>query len=85
MSAKIKPTNFLTCLYGCALGHHLERPQKLNPENFPSDQLAKIGPLEISHYMVCSPQEVRFTSTSTNCGLVCENDFKRRVKNMVNK
>ena len=30
VSAKIKPTNFLTCLFGCALG--LEQPQKLNRE-----------------------------------------------------
>ena len=44
MSMEIKPTNFLTCLYGCALG--LERPRKLNRKNFPSDQSAKIGPLE---------------------------------------
>ena len=44
MSVKIKPTNFLMCLYWCALG--LERPRKLNRENFPSDQSAKIGPLE---------------------------------------
>ena len=44
VSAKIKPTNFLMCLYGCDLG--IERPRKLNCENFPSDQSAKIGPLE---------------------------------------
>ena len=50
MSAKNKPTVFLTCLYGCALG--LERPQQLNHENFPSHQSAKIEFLEISHYTV---------------------------------
>ena len=44
MSVKIKPMNFLTYLYGCALG--LEQPQKLNRENFPSDQSVKIGPLK---------------------------------------
>ena len=44
VSAKVKPTNFLTCLNRCALG--LERPRKLNHKNFPSDQSAKIGPHE---------------------------------------